>query len=89
MPQPKRSLYVIAGEILREWRTAMQTWKKTPNWFIWSRPYIDAMLLLENKDSMYGADSGDTIIRYALSNMEGWRGEAARRLKLELKEHLK
>jgi hypothetical protein len=36
----------------------------------------------------YGYDDGDSIVRYALSNLTSWRGEDARRIKVELKTHL-
>lgn len=51
-------------------------------------PYLDAMLVLDNTSQYYGMDSGDSIVRYALSNLTSWRGDTARTVKAELKRHL-
>jgi hypothetical protein len=34
----------------------------------------------------YGMDTGDSIVRYFLSNAATWRGEVAKRVKNELKK---
>ena len=54
-----------------------------------ARPYLDAMLTLDTCHDNYFADSGDTIVMYALSNLTQWRGEMARVTKKQLREHLK
>jgi len=55
---------------------------------VYAKPYLEAMLSLDSTDDFYGADSGDMIVRYALSNLQSWRGEVARNVKAELKRHL-
>ena len=52
-------------------------------------PYINAMHRMGSIDDMFGDDPGRSIIRYFLSNATGWRGEAAREIKAELKRRLK
>ena len=51
-------------------------------------PYVEAMLSLNSIDDWFYQDSADSIVRYALSNLQGWRGETARRVKAELKSLL-
>lgn len=50
-----------------------------------ARPYLEAMGQLGSITDSYGYDSADGIVRYFLSNASTWRGEAARRIKAELK----
>jgi hypothetical protein len=47
------------------------------------------MRSLETCRDAYGADSGASIVAYFLSNASGFKGDAARALKAELKAHLK
>lgn len=53
-----------------------------------ARPYLDAMKEIATLKDYYGADSGDTIVIYFLSNATTWRGEAARTIKAELNHRL-
>ena len=69
-----RPLYKIAQEIRKEWTNVNYA----------ARPYLDAMWY----DS-YGYDDGKSIVLYFLANAGTWRGEAARRIKAELKEMIK
>jgi hypothetical protein len=71
-----RPIHEIAHEIQRNW----------PKPYFGAVPYLDAMLWLNTIDNNYGADSGKEIVLYFLSNASTWRGEAARRLKAELKQ---
>jgi len=73
---PQRKVYQIAQDIRRDWGS-----KVNPE----ARPYLSAMLSLESKKDMYGADSGDGIILYFLTNASSYRGETAKQLKAELK----
>lgn len=73
-----RPLYDIAREIRRDW----------PKPYFGAVPYIDAMRLLNSPQDNYGADTGDTIVRYFLANAGTWRGETARRVKAELRAML-
>lgn len=74
-----RPISVIAREIKREWK----------NVYFGAVPYLDAMLSLTDKNSQYGWDSATSIVNYFLANAQTFRGEAAKRLKAELKLHLK
>lgn len=69
-----RSIALIAREIRRDWKDV---------WFA-ARPYLDAMADLNTLDDMYGADSGEYVVTYFLSNAARWRGETAKRIKAEL-----
>ena len=74
-----RELHQIAGEIRENWK----------NIYFGAKPYLDAMQKLKSIDDNYYLDSGRTIVVYFLANAQTFKGEAARRLKAELKEHLK
>lgn len=74
-----RPLYEIAADIRRTW----------PKPYFGAVPYIQAMGDLSSIKDNYGWDSGDSIVRYFLSNAATWRGEDARRIKAELKGMLK
>lgn len=74
-----RPLYLIAGEIGRDWIR--------PN--LAALPYLYAMRHLNQITDFYGLDSGTNCIVYFLANAQTWRGEAARRIKSELREILK
>ena len=73
-----RSLSTIAREIRADW--------KKP--YFGAVPYLDAMLSLDSIDDEYYYDSAETIVIYFLSNAATYRGETAKRIKLELKSIL-
>ena len=75
-PPAKRPIWQIAKEIRREWK----------NVHFAAKPYLEAMMDLDKPEDMYGADTATGIISYFLSNARGWRGDAAKRIKAELKE---
>lgn len=75
-----RSISVIAYDIAKEWGAKTNYAAK---------PYLSAMKGLENVNSNYGFDDARSIINYFLANASGFRGEKARELKAELKQHLK
>jgi hypothetical protein len=77
-----RSLNAIAREIAREWRDPKTGQSKV--WF-GAKPYLDAMMSLDSIDDMYGCDSALSIVAYFLANASTFRGDAAKRLKAELK----
>ncbi len=52
-------------------------------------PYFQAMKSLNSVTDTYGMDSGKIIVLYFLSNASTWKGETAKRIKLELKEMCK
>lgn len=74
-----RPIHKIAREIKNEWQKP----------YFGAVPYLDAMLSLTDKNSQYGWDSASSIVNYFLANAQTFRGEAAKRLKAELKLHLK
>ena len=74
-----RPLYKIAQEIRKEWTNVNYA----------ARPYLDAMRELSSVNDSYGLDDGKSIVLYFLANAGTWRGEAARRIKAELKEMTK
>jgi len=74
-----RSLSTIAREIRSDW--------KKP--YFGAVPYLDAMLSLNSIDDEYYYDSGKSIVAYFLANAATYRGETAKRIKLELKAILK
>lgn len=74
-----RPLSAIAQEIYRLWRPVSP----------YAKPYLEAMSSLESIKDNYMHDSGDMIVRYFLSNASSWKGEDAKRIKLELNTLLK
>ena len=54
----------------------------------YSEAYLRPMLSLTSVQENYFADSGESIVLYALSNLQHWRGDDAKRIKAELKSHL-
>lgn len=71
-----RSLNVIAADIENDWQEKVN---------VGARPYLDAMHFLIDTNDRFGVDSGDSIVRYFLSNATTWRGPVARSIKAELK----
>jgi len=74
----KRPIRDIASDILYDWKNVSP----------YAKPYLTAMLTLDTIDDRYFLEDAETIIVYGLSNMSSFRGENARALKAELKEHL-
>jgi hypothetical protein len=70
-----RPLSEIAVEIVREW----------PKPAFSAVPYLGAMMTLTSIDDYYFQDSARSIVGYFLVNAKTWRGEAARRIKQELR----
>lgn len=79
VPEGKRPIRQIAAEICKEWT----------NVYFGAVPYLEAMSQLDTLDDVYGVDSAETVIQYFLSNAGNWRGEAAKRIKAELREMTK
>lgn len=76
MTKQVRSLNVIASEIRKDWGAKVNYAAK---------PYLDAMSSLNSISDMYYQDSAKSIVGYFLCNAGTWRGETAKRVKLELK----
>lgn len=73
--QPPRPLSIITTEIKKDW-------KNIPNHI---KPYVDVLATLNDPNDHYGYDLGKELIKQFLSHARTWRGEVARRIKLELK----
>ena len=54
-----------------------------------AQPYLSAMRCLSTITDTYGVDPAREVINYFLCNASTFRGADARRLKAELKQHLK
>jgi hypothetical protein len=74
-----RMICEIASEIRSDW--------KKP--YFGAVPYIEAMRSLVSIKDNYGLDSATSVVTYFLANASTWRGETAKRVKLELKQMLK
>lgn len=73
-----RPLCKIAAEIRADWTDAKINFG--------ARPYLFAMMSLQDVNSPYGCEDGKTQVLYFLSNASSYRGEIAKRLKAELKK---
>lgn len=71
-----RPLSTIAAEIRKEWGAKVNYAAK---------PYLDAMATLNTMNDKYYADDAQYIVRYFLANAQSFRGDAAKRIKAELK----
>jgi hypothetical protein len=69
-----RPLATIAREIRRDWK----------NVYFGAVPYLEALAAMDKVTDTYGADSGESIVLYFLSNATTWRGGVARHIKAEL-----
>ena len=74
-----RPLYTIATEIRKEWKNVNFA----------AKPYLDAMSGLDKVTDNYVYDSGKSVVLYFLSNAASFRGDAAKRIKAELKAMVK
>lgn len=92
MSKEARTLRGIAAEIMKEWPKVREAKPEPfpgygpivhPAW-----PYLEAMAQLASIESSCGQDSGHSVVAYFLSNARSWRGEAAKRIKAELKAML-
>lgn len=54
----------------------------------YAEAYLRPMLSLESVQDWYKLDTGESVVLYALSNLQHWRGDDAKRIKAELKSHL-
>lgn len=73
-----RKLRDIAAEIRQDWK----------NVYFGAAPYLSAMSELDTVDDKYGDDTARSIVNYFLANAQTWRGEVAKRVKLELNQML-
>lgn len=73
-----RTISDIASDIVKAHREA----GKNPPYL---SAYVRPMLAIDSVDDYYGADDGETVVIYALSNLSHWRHPQAKALKDELK----
>jgi len=73
-----RPLYTIAREIRKDWLKVNYA----------AKPYLDAMSSLSSINDAFYYDSGESVVRYFLSNASTWRGDTAKAIKAELKAML-
>jgi hypothetical protein len=73
-----RPIFEIANEIKNDWKKV----------YFGAVPYLNAMQQLNSIDDYYGVDSADSILIYFLANSKTWKGETAKRIKIELKNIL-
>lgn len=52
--------------------------KKNGKTFVAAKPYLDAMLVLRDKNSAYGYDSAKSVVLYFLANASTFRGPKAK-----------
>jgi hypothetical protein len=74
-----RTICAIANEVNEDW--------KKP--YFGAVPYLDAMRSLSTIRENYFDDSAESVVMYFLANSGTWRGDVAKRVKLELKTMLK
>ena len=77
---PHRRLKEIAAEIRADWRPRINGA---------AEPYVSVMSELSDCRERYGMETGFDMVRGFLMNAQTWRGEVARKLKLELRAMLK
>ena len=73
-----RALSAIAADIRANWPTLARAGFA-------AAPYVEAMESLNLITDRYYQDSAETIVRYFLGNAGSWRGDAAKRIKAELR----
>ena len=74
-----RPLYIVAREIKADWKNVHYT----------AKPYLDAMVQMQNVNEAFGYDTGKGIVLRFLGNAQTWRGDTARRIKAELNSMVK
>ena len=79
MRYDKLTVREIAMHITRDWK----------NPYFGAKPYISAMRDMDQIADNYYLDSGESIVRYFLSNADSWKGSTAGEIKRELNNRLK
>lgn len=75
----ERAISEIANEIQQDWKNVNYA----------AKPYLDAMKELKSVDDNFYEDSAESVIAYFLGNARSWKGETAKRIKLELNNLIK
>lgn len=72
---PVRPLYEICDEIRKDWRPMPE----------YAKAHFRAIECANSINEMYGCDSVKSEVCYFLNAASVWKGDVARRIKLELK----
>jgi hypothetical protein len=75
----ERAISEIANEIQQDWKNVNYG----------AKPYLEAMKELNSVDDNFYEDSAESVIAYFLGNARSWKGETAKRIKLELNNLIK
>jgi len=75
----QRAISEIANEIQQDWKNVNYG----------AKPYLEAMKELRSVDDNFYEDSAESVIAYFLGNARSWKGETAKRIKLELNNLIK
>lgn len=78
----QRTIKAIVADISSEWGEKVHTVGYA------AKPYLDALSNVETTGETYGAENGEHLLRYLLSNLTQFKGQRARELKEELRGHL-
>lgn len=70
-----RSISTIAADIRANWANVNYA----------AVPYLDAMDSIDSINDMFYADTARSVVLYFLANARSFTGDAARRIKAELK----
>lgn len=82
-----RPIHRIASEAIMDMEAqARAKGKYWRHMFPYLHQYADAMLSLDTLEDKYMFDSGYGIVGGFLSNCSTWRGETAKRIKVELRQ---
>ena len=82
MTTTARPLYQISDEIRKDWKATAKNGKIPEE----ALAYLNPMSTLTSINDRYIMDSGKEIVIRFLCNAQSWRGETAKRIKLELKK---
>jgi hypothetical protein len=76
---PTMSLSEVATVVKKDWKKV----------YFGAVPYLNAMATMNSVRDNFGADSGQSIVTYFLSNAQTWRGPVARLVKERLNKDIK
>jgi hypothetical protein len=81
-----RPLCAIAQSIKDNWSAKYDDAKRKPDFYIYGKQSVIALMDLETPLDYYYAEDGKSILIYLISRIDSWRGEYAKAIKAELKE---
>jgi hypothetical protein len=77
-----RPIKAIVADVYTEWGDKVDTSGYA------AKPYLKALSNVESAEEMYGDEKAEHLLRYLLSNLAQFKGQRARELKEELRDHL-